>query len=83
VSGLAKAGSGLAGQTAWRLARLGSDVTGTADAPATSATTVTYSGTGQPDSAYTLMTALKATPAAQTRLPGRPRRPVSRARSRC
>ena len=60
--------AGLAGQTARRLARLGFDVTGTGDAPATSATTVTYSGTAQADSAYTLMTALKATPAAQNLL---------------
>ena len=60
--------AGLAGQTARRLARLGFDVTGTADAPATSTTTVTYSGTAQADSAYTLMTALKATPAAQNLL---------------
>ena len=60
--------AGLARQTARRLARLGFDVTGTGDAPATSATTVTYSGTAQADSAYTLMTALKATPAAQNLL---------------
>ena len=60
--------AGLAGQTARRLARLGFDVTGTADGPATSTTTVTYSGTVQADSAYTLMTALKATPAAQNLL---------------
>ena len=60
--------AGLAGQAARRLTRLGFDVTGTADAPATSATTVTYSGTAQADSAYTLMTALKATPAAQNLL---------------
>ena len=37
-------------------------------APPTSATTVTYSGTAQADSAYTLMTALKASPAAQNLL---------------
>ena len=43
-------------------------MTGTGDAAATSATTVTYSGTAQADSAYTLMTALKATPAAQNLL---------------
>jgi hypothetical protein len=43
-------------------------VTGTADAAATSATAVTYSGTAQADSAYTLATALKATPAAQNLL---------------
>jgi hypothetical protein len=40
--------AGLARQTARRLARLGFDVTGTGDAPATSATTVTYSGTARP-----------------------------------
>jgi LCP family protein required for cell wall assembly len=60
--------AGLARLTARRLARLGFDVTGTGDAPATGATTVTYSGTVQADSAYTLMTALKATPAAQNLL---------------
>jgi len=54
--------------TARRLTRLGFGVTGTGDAPATGATTVTYSGTAQADSAYTLMTALKATPAAQNLL---------------
>ena len=43
------------------LTRLGFDVTGTGDAAAASATTVTYSGTAQADSAYTLTTALKAT----------------------
>jgi hypothetical protein len=59
---------GLARQTARRLTRLGFDVTGTGDAPATSATSVTYSGTVQADSAYTLMTALKATPATQNLL---------------
>jgi LCP family protein required for cell wall assembly len=59
---------GLAGRTARRLARLGFDVTGTGDSPATSTTTVTYSGTAQADSAYTLMTALKVTPAAQNLL---------------
>ncbi len=56
---------GLAGQTAQQLRNLGYHVIGTSDAPATSTTTVTYSGTAQADSAYTLMTALKATPAAQ------------------
>ncbi len=58
----------LAARTARRLTRLGFDVTGTGDAAATGATTVTYSGTAQADSAYTLMTALKATPAAQNLL---------------
>jgi LCP family protein required for cell wall assembly len=61
---------GLAGQTAVRLRKLGFDVIGVGDttAPA-AATTVTYSGTAQADSAYTLMTALKTTPAAQNLLP--------------
>jgi LCP family protein required for cell wall assembly len=60
---------GLAGQAAARLRKLGFDVIGVGDttAPA-SATTVTYSGTAQADSAYTLMTALTATPAAQNLL---------------
>jgi hypothetical protein len=61
---------GLAGQAAARLRKLGFDVVGVGDttAPA-STTTVTYSGTAQADSAYTLMTALKAAPAAQNLLP--------------
>ena len=50
------------------LTRLGFDVTGTGDAAAASATTVTYSGTAQADSAYTLTTALRAAPAAQNLL---------------
>lgn len=37
-------------------------------APPTSTTTVTYSGTAQADSAYTLMTSLKASPATQNLL---------------
>jgi LCP family protein required for cell wall assembly len=61
--------SGLAGQTASRLRKLGFDVTGIGDTAAASATTVSYSGTAQADSAYTLMTALRATPAAQNLLP--------------
>lgn len=59
---------GLAGQTARRLRALGFDVLGTGNAPATATTTVTYSGTAQADSAYTLMGALKSTPAAQNQL---------------
>jgi LCP family protein required for cell wall assembly len=59
---------GLAARTARRLTRLGFDVTGTGDAAATAATTVTYSGTAQAGSAYTLATALKAAPAAQNLL---------------
>ena len=58
----------LAARTARALTRLGFDVTGTGDAAAASATTVTYSGTAQADSAYTLTTALRATPAAQNLL---------------
>jgi LCP family protein required for cell wall assembly len=61
--------TGLAGQTAGRLRKLGFDVTGVGDTAAASATTVSYSGTAQADSAYTLMTALRATPAAQNLLP--------------
>jgi LCP family protein required for cell wall assembly len=60
-SGIAR----LAGRTARRLRRLGFDVVGTGNAPATSATTVDYSGYAMADSAYTLMTALTALPAAQ------------------
>jgi LCP family protein required for cell wall assembly len=62
--------AGLAGQTAARLRRLGFDVIGVGDAttPA-STTTVTYAGTAQADSAYTLMQALEAAPAAQNLLP--------------
>ena len=58
----------LAERTARELSRLGFDVTGTGDAAAASATTVTYSGTAQADSAYTLTTALKATAAARNLL---------------
>ncbi len=56
---------GLAHRTAVRLRALGFDVVGTGNAPAATTTTVTYSGTVQADSAYTLMTALQATPTAQ------------------
>jgi len=59
---------GLAGRTAARLRKLGYDVTGVTNAAPTSTTTVTYSGTAQADSAYTLMTSLKASPAAQNLL---------------
>ena len=60
---------GLAKQTARQLRALGFDVTGTGDATATSSsTTVSYAGTAQADSAYTLMTQLKGTPAAQNTL---------------
>jgi LCP family protein required for cell wall assembly len=61
--------SGLAGRTARSLRKLGYDVTRAANATSpVAATTVTYSGTAQADSAYTLMTALKNTPAAQNLL---------------
>lgn len=61
--------TGLAGRTAHSLRKYGFDVTGVGNAttPA-STTTVTYAGTAQADSAYTLMTALKATPAARNLL---------------
>jgi hypothetical protein len=49
---------------------LGYDVTGVGNAAQTSTTTVTYSGTAQADSAYTLMTSLRASPAAQDLLAG-------------
>jgi LCP family protein required for cell wall assembly len=60
---------GLASQTAAQLARLGFRIAGTGNAPATATTTVTYTGTAQADSAYTLMSALTATPAAQNLMP--------------
>jgi LCP family protein required for cell wall assembly len=56
---------GLAGRVAARLRKLGYDVVDVGNAAPASTTTVTYSGTAQADSAYTLMTALKAAPAAQ------------------
>jgi LCP family protein required for cell wall assembly len=57
--------AGLAGRTAAKLRKLGYDVTGVGNAVPTPTTTVTYSGTVQADSAYTLMTSLKSAPAAQ------------------
>jgi LytR cell envelope-related transcriptional attenuator len=57
--------TGLAGPVAARLRRLGFRVIGTGDAPATSTSTVTYSGTAQADSAWTLTAALSGDPAAQ------------------
>ncbi len=59
---------GLAKLTARQLRALGFDVTGTGDAAATSTTTVSYAGTAQADSAYTLMTDLKGSPAGQNSL---------------
>src|SRR5258708_2467705 len=64
----ATGGGGLAGRTAARLRKLGYDVVDVANAVPASTTTVTYSGIVQADSAYTLMTALKAAPAAQNLL---------------
>jgi LCP family protein required for cell wall assembly len=60
--------SGLARATAASLRRLGFDVISIGDAPATSATTVTYSGTAQAEGAYTLGTALKTFPVGQNLL---------------
>jgi LCP family protein required for cell wall assembly len=54
----------LAGQTATRLRGLGFRVIGTGNAPPAGITTVTYTGTAQADSAYTLMSALGTAPAA-------------------
>ncbi len=62
--------AGLAGRTAAGLRKLGYDVTGVGDAVPTSTTTVTYSGTAQADSAYSLLRSLKASPAAQDLLTG-------------
>jgi LCP family protein required for cell wall assembly len=59
---------GLAKLTARQLRALGFDVTGTGNAAATSTTTVSYAGTAQADSAYSLMTQLKGTPAGQNTL---------------
>jgi LCP family protein required for cell wall assembly len=56
---------GLAGRTRARLRKLGYDVVGVGNAVPATTTTVTYSGTAQADSAYTLMTALRSAPAAQ------------------
>jgi LCP family protein required for cell wall assembly len=56
---------GLARRAAARLRKLGYDVVQVGNAVPASTTTVTYSGTAQADSAYTLMTSLNATPAAQ------------------
>ena len=57
--------AGLAGQTARKLRKLGFDVVGTGNTAPTATTTVTYAGTAQADSAFTLTTALTAAPAAQ------------------
>jgi len=57
-----------AGQAAASLRKLGFDVIGVGDTGPAATTTVSYSGTAQADSAYTLMAALKATPAAQNLL---------------
>ncbi len=59
----------LASHTARQLRALGFDVVSTGNAPSPApATTVSYSGTVQADSAYTLMTRLQAMPSAQNLL---------------
>jgi hypothetical protein len=59
----------LASHTARQLRALGFDVLSTGNAPSpASATTVSYSGTVQADSAYTLMTRLQGMPSAQNML---------------
>ena len=60
--------TGLAERTAAKLRKLGFDVISVGNAAATATTTVTYAGLDQADSAYTLMTALKAFPAADNTL---------------
>ncbi len=60
--------SGLASRTATSLRKLGFDVTGVGDAPATSATTVSFAGEEQSQAAYTLSKALKSFPAGQNTL---------------
>ena len=57
--------TGLAGRTAHQLEKLGFRVTGVGNAPATSATTVTYQSSAQAGSAWTVMNALQQAPAAQ------------------
>jgi LCP family protein required for cell wall assembly len=59
---------GLANRTRAALRRLGFDVIGVGDAPYSATTTVEYAGLVQADSAYTVMTALKALPAGQNTL---------------
>jgi LCP family protein required for cell wall assembly len=58
----------LAAHAAAKLRKLGFDVVGTGTAAPTSTTTVTYAGTVQADSAWTLMTQLKGSPAGQDTL---------------
>ncbi len=58
----------LAADTAARLRKLGFDVVGTGNAPPASTTTVNYTGIAQADSAWTLMTELKGSPAGQNTL---------------
>ena len=60
--------AGLAARTRASLRRLGFDVVSVGDAPYTSTTTIEFAGLAQSDSAYTLMTALKAFPAGQNTL---------------
>jgi LCP family protein required for cell wall assembly len=60
--------SGLANRTRTALRRLGFDVVGVGDAAYTNTSTVQYAGLAQADSAYTVMTALMATPSGQNTL---------------
>ena len=62
--------TGLAARAAVRLRRLGFHVSQVGDAPATSATTVSYPGPAQAGGAYTLMGALQQAPAVQSGLAG-------------
>jgi LCP family protein required for cell wall assembly len=59
---------GLASRTRKALRKLGFDVVSVGDAPYSATTTVQYAGLAQADSAYTVMTALKAAPAGQDTL---------------
>jgi hypothetical protein len=60
--------SGLAGRTRAALRKRGFDVISVGNAPYSATTTVDYAGRAQADSAYTVMTALKAVPAGQNTL---------------
>ena len=60
--------SGLAGRTRAALRKQGFDVISVGNAPYSATTTVDYAGRAQADSAYTVMTALKAVPAGQNTL---------------
>ncbi len=60
--------SGLARRARAALRKQGFDVIGVGNAPYAATTTVDYAGLAQADSAYTVMTALKAVPAGQNTL---------------